>query len=71
VQTEDGLVHIEWYERKQDDSTETPEYDEIVFPDEAVYEKVRSADFAATYQAGQGVVLACNVCNCSVVLVHC
>eukprot|EP00775_Hariotina_reticulata_P004635 gene4635-4888_t len=39
IRTEDGLVHIEWYERKEDDSTETPEYDEIVFPDEAVYEK--------------------------------
>lgn len=42
LQTEDGLVHIEWYERKDNtDTAEAPEYDEIVFPDEANFEKVR------------------------------
>lgn len=41
AQTEDGLVHVEWFERKDNDATEAAEYDEIVFPDEAAFEAVR------------------------------
>lgn len=40
AQTEDGLVHVEWFERK-DGATEAAEYDEIVFPEEATFEAVR------------------------------
>eukprot|EP00879_Flechtneria_rotunda_P009097 GHRR01009524.1.p2 GENE.GHRR01009524.1~~GHRR01009524.1.p2 ORF type:complete len:343 (+),score=129.10 GHRR01009524.1:333-1361(+) len=43
IKTEDGLTHVEWYGRRDDESTATPEYDEIVFPDEAHFEKPAKA----------------------------
>lgn len=39
MQTEDGLLHLEWWSR-EDDSAAVPEFDEIVFPDEAEFQKV-------------------------------
>jgi hypothetical protein len=39
LQTEDGLVHMEWWSREEDNPA-GPEVDEIVFPDEAEWVKV-------------------------------
>ncbi|WIA41801.1 hypothetical protein OEZ86_009133 [Tetradesmus obliquus] len=43
IRTEDGLLHLEWWERKDSGNADAPEYDEIVFPDEAVFEKPAKA----------------------------
>lgn len=43
IKTEDGLLHLEWWERKDSGNADAPEYDEIVFPDEAVFEKPAKA----------------------------
>lgn len=41
VQTEDGLVHLQWLERTEAGlSTAEPENDVILFPGEATFEKV-------------------------------
>lgn len=42
LQTEDGLVHIQWWSREVENAAE-PEFDEIVFPEEAEWVKVRHA----------------------------
>jgi hypothetical protein len=38
-QTEDGLLHVEWWSREEANPA-GPEFDEIVFPDEATFEQV-------------------------------
>ena len=44
IQSEDGLVHVEWRERNGDDSitstSSSPEIDTVVFPEEAHLEQV-------------------------------
>lgn len=41
LQTEDGLTHLEWHSREDDSAAAAgPEFDEIVFPDEAEWVKV-------------------------------
>jgi hypothetical protein len=42
-QTEDGLLHIQWFERSETDCKAEPETDTIVFPDEAHFQKVPHA----------------------------
>lgn len=39
TQTEDGLLHVQFWSREVDSPSE-PEFDEIVFPEEAVFEQV-------------------------------
>ncbi len=39
-QTEDTLVHVQWFERTATGRADAPEEDTIVFPGEAVLEKV-------------------------------
>lgn len=43
MQTEDGLVHLEWWSR-DDETAAGPEFDEIVFPEEAEWVKVIKLD---------------------------
>jgi hypothetical protein len=38
LRTEDGLLHVEWWSREEA-SPAGPEFDEIVFPDEATFEQ--------------------------------
>lgn len=39
AQTEDGLVHLEWWSR-EDENAAGPEFDSIIFPEEAEWTKV-------------------------------
>ncbi len=41
TQTEDTLVHVQWYERTAEGRAAEPVDDVIVFPGEAMLEKVR------------------------------
>jgi hypothetical protein len=59
---------LEWWERKDAGSTDAPDYDEIVFPDEAVFEKVCFHHLLASYYAGQDNSAALAVA--AVLLVH-
>jgi hypothetical protein len=48
-QTEDGLVHLEWWSR-DDETAAGPEFDEIVFPEEAEWVKVIGLNMFLTMQ---------------------
>lgn len=43
-QSEDGLVHVEWFERTDAGANPVPEVDVILFSEEAHFERVGAAD---------------------------